>query len=189
MKHSLREFDAEKLAHYDTAMWRAYYGHRFFVLMYLFTRTLRAQFGFTWFRAAKAAFYSGRGAARFRKNASSQDYSSTLTDLQVFFGLIDSYTTEHFDTKLAAELELKWWLIHRYPKRHTETLNDGLAAAMGVVYSVEPKMLADYADNRAKAMHVRDVATWQTKTEPDWDEIDRLLVAAYRSLFKTVQRG
>ena len=187
-KPSLRDFDPQHTGRLDMLIWQAYYNHRFGRMVVLLIQAVHSQFGLNWVQSTKAAYYSGRAATAFRKNAKTKDYTQTIADLETFYTYIRKHSSEDFDPLQMAQLEINWWLVHRYPKQYTQTLEEALAVSMATLYRIDVNLLGDYAKNRAAAGHIRDVATWQTKTEPDWDEIERLLIQAYKSLKEQVRK-
>lgn len=186
--HSLRDFNPAATARLDTMMWRAYYQHKFGKMVFLLIKLMHTQFGLNWLQSIKAAYYSGRAATAFRKNAPTKEYSKPLADLEVFFEYIHQHAVEDFDSKQVASLELEWWLVHRHPKEYTQTLEDALAAAMAALYNIPAASLQKYALYRAKAMHTRDVATHKLKAEPDWIMIEDLLNKSYAHLSSVVRQ-
>lgn len=185
-KSSLRGFDPYDVAKSDTLMWRAYYDHKFLRLTILLVKIIHSQFKLNWLRSIRAAFYSGRAAADFRRNRSSQDYSRVIEDLKIYYEYIEKHAVESFDPQKVAELEMKWWLVHRYPKRYKQSLEHALADAASALHDVPAKDLKYYARYHVEAMHIRDTATWQTKTEPDWEKIEGLLTKSFVALKKAV---
>lgn len=187
-KHSLKDFSPIETAHLDMAIWQAYYQHRFGKMVLLLVKLMRTQFGLNWVQSVKAGYYSGRAAAAFRKNTRTKDYTKSLEDLEAFYVYIHKHSLENFEAKQMAKLELKWWLVHRYPKQHSQSLEEALAQAMATLYNIKPQPLIGYAKFRAQAMHIRDIATWQNKTEPDWQKIENLLLKSYEELKKAVTK-
>lgn len=187
-KHSLKDFNPAETARLDTKMWQAYYQHRFGKLVLLLVRLMHTQFGLSWIQSIKAAYYSGHAASDFRRNSKSKDYAGSLANLEIFYKYIRKHSLEDFNAQKVAELELEWWLVHRYPKQHRQSLEAALAHTMATLYTIKSDALKNYAEYRAKAMHIRDTATWQTKTEPDWVEIEKQLLKSYQELKKAVTR-
>lgn len=187
-KHSLKEFNPSQTARLDTRMWQAYYQHRFGKLVFLLVRLMHTQFGLGWLQSIKAAYYSGRAASNFRKNSKTRDYADSLVNLEVFYKYIRKHSLEDFNAQNVAELEFKWWLVHRYPTQYNQSLEAALAYTMAALYNMKSAPLKNYAKYRAKAMHVRDIATWQTKTEPDWTEIENQLLKSYEELKKAITK-
>lgn len=166
-------------------MWQAYYRHRFLKLIFLLFEVMHVHYQLNWLRSVRAAYYSGRAAIAFRKNS---DYDAALGYLQRYYAYINRFNSEPFDAQKAATLDFEWWLIHRYPKRYAKSLEEGLAAAVAAQYNMKPTNFTKYASYRAQAMHVRDIAAWQTKTEPDWQKIETLLIQSYTALKKAITK-
>jgi hypothetical protein len=62
-----RDFDPERLARLELAMWKAYYRGRPGLLFRLLVRANQAQAGVGWVRAIVAAFWLTWAAARFAR--------------------------------------------------------------------------------------------------------------------------
>lgn len=180
---SLKDFKPKRLAALETKMWRAYYGHNFGQLIILLVRLFKEQFGVNLIVALQLGYHSGKAAAIFRKSG---DQARTLQELQAYFQLLNKHAGNSFDSNIAAQQELEWWLIHRYPKKYKQTLAKSLAAAMATIYNLPAESLQEHADYRAKAMGLRDKATHVDKTEPNWIEIEGLLIKSYQALYDTV---
>lgn len=165
MNRSLREFDPNRVATLETKMWKAYYAHRFLRLAVLLLRLFKEQFHVNFFVALQLAYYSSKAAAIFRKTGNQPETERLLTR---YYQVLEHHAHESFDVSKAAQLELKWWIIHRYPKKYEESLATVLAQAMAVLYSTTPTKLEEYATHRTVAMGFRDKATHLDKVEPDW---------------------
>ncbi|HSX35993.1 MAG TPA: hypothetical protein VLH84_03615 [Patescibacteria group bacterium] len=184
-KKNLREFDYIKTAQLDTDMWRAYYGHNFFLLFVLLLRLMRTQFQFSRRLALRAAYYAAIAATNYRLRYGRKTFPVALKNLAKFYLFISRNATEPFDYTKAAELELEWWNIHRYPEEYDKKLSVSLAATMAVVYNGNTKDFLRYGEYRARAMILRD----NSKSRPDWEEIDSLLKASWKALHDVAQKG
>jgi len=190
IKKNLRQFDPEEIARFDCEMWQAYYKHKFvklFFILFRLARKMHSQFGFSYFRILRATYNLVLSAMDFRLNKGKESKHRILKKLEKAFWLLSNGTIEKFDYKRAAELELEWWLIDRYPARYTMTREEGLALAMGTIYNIEPDKLKEYAHFRAKAMTLQDQAEVEKK-EADWQEIESLLVKSFTSLHVAINK-
>ncbi len=135
--------------------------------------------------AIQAAWYSAFAAIDFRINKDKENQERLLKRLTCFFKIMSKYSADAFDYNKAAELELRWWLVDRYPGRYTTSREDALAEAMGVVYRVKPRSLEKYAQYRRAAMVLYDKAEDEHK-QVDWKEIGSLLKMSFQSLHVAV---
>ncbi len=103
-----------------------------------------------------------------------------------FFKVVSNNSAEHFDPRKAAELELNWWLVDRYPDRYQVSRGEALAMAMANLYDVNPSRLAEFGRYGAEAMALRDQARSEGKAV-DWSGIESMLKKAFRSLYVNVQ--
>lgn len=186
MKKDLRKFDPNKVAELDLEMWQAYYDHNFFKLFILLLRLMHKFFGLDYFSAFRAAFYSASAVIDFRINKGRENSERIRRKLTKFFKIISSNNKKKFNYEKAAELELKWWLVDRYPERYEISREEGLANAMAIVYNINPEKLLEYAIYRAQAMLLQDKAE-KEKGSTDWGQIGILLKKSFNSLYKSIQ--
>jgi hypothetical protein len=184
---NLTLFNYQKVAKLEMEMWRAYYSHRYVILFLLLFRDLRSQFHFGWSVALSAAYYAGLAAADYRINKGQENFSRIEKNLIQFYCLVSENCTKPFDYTKAAELELEWWNIHRYRNKYKKTLEVSLAESIAVIFNGRTKDFMEYARLRAQAMVIRDEADIKKK-EPDWSQIEELLLTSWRSAHYAIQR-
>ena len=187
-RSNLKQFDYRKVAKADTNMWRAYYNHRFLKMFFHLLKLMRSQLGLNWFITLRLAYYSGLAAMNYRLKKGRENYSGVLKNLTKFYRLLSKHSMEPFDYKKAAELELEWWNIHRYPSKYKKTLQQSLAEGMAVVYKVKPESLSEYAHHRAVAMMIPNHEGDKQVTPPDWAKVETLLLKSWQSLHEAVQK-
>ena len=173
-KKSLKNFDPDKTATLEMEAWRAYYKHRFFKLFIVLLALMRTFFSFNWFLVFQAGYYTADATIDFRLNKGKENQPRVLNKLKRFFKVLSNNTVEKFDSEKAAELELNWWFVDRYPNRYEMTREEAIARAMAFLYGRDFKDFMHYADYRAKAMVLQDVAE-EEKREADWNQIESLL--------------
>ncbi|HEX8473016.1 MAG TPA: hypothetical protein VF666_03210 [Pyrinomonadaceae bacterium] len=186
---SLRDFNPDEVARLETAMWRSYYGRERLKLFLQLAELLRTQYRLRFWRSNVTAFRAARAAFVFKDGHSRADYEKALPDLVKFYEAVRSVSDTPFDTERAARLELEWWIIHRERKRHAPAdLERALAELPSELYRVPIEPLAEHARLRAQAMLIRDdrAETTNGVTQQDWQHIDELLHASWRSLHKVV---
>jgi len=187
-KKNLRQLDYAKVAQLDSGMWREYYDHRFFRMFILLLKLMRTQFQFGWLLALRSAYRAGAAATNYRVRKGRENYAGVEKNLVKFYKLISDNSMESFDYRKAAEIELEWWNIHRYPERYERTLGASLAEGMAIIYDGEPKDFSEYGRLRAEAMLLRDEMGDVKQVEPDWVKITSLLSESWKSMYKAAQR-
>jgi hypothetical protein len=180
----IRNFDANEVARQDTAMWRSYYGRQRFLLFRQLSALLRTQYNLPFLRSNLVAFHAARAAFVFKDGHSRADYEKALPDLRSFYAEIRKVSDVPFDAERAAQLELEWWIIHRQRESQQEgDLARALADLSAEIYQVPAERLMEHARLRAEAMKMRDnQAEAGGVREADWQKIDELLHASWKSL-------
>ncbi len=189
-KVDLTQFDPIKVGRLDSDMWRSYYNHQFHKLFWQLCRLLKTQLGLSWPVTLRLAYYSAWAAADYRlRKRKGVNNDRVLSNLTKFYGLISRRSTTTFDCKKAAELELKWWDVHRKSTHNNEALERSLAEGAAVIYGVPPAKLSHYAHCRAEAMilprHEGDAQVVPT----DWQKVTELLEEAWGSLHAAVKKA
>lgn len=165
-------------------MWRSYYGRQRFLLFRQLSELLRTQYNLPFLRSYLVAFHAAKAAFVFKDGPSREDYEKALPDLHSFYADIRKVSDVPFDAERAAQLELEWWIIHRQRASHQDgDLARSLADSAAELYQVPAERLMEYARLRAEAMTMRDnQAEAGGVTEADWQKIDELLRASWKSL-------
>ena len=185
-KQSLKDFDPDIIAELDLKMWRAYYERKFLKLFILLFRLNQQFFRFNYLSTLKATYYSASATIDFRLNRGKENHKRITRKLTRFFKIISDNSIEEFDYKKAAELELNWWLVDRYPDRYTTSREGALAMAMANLFGVEPSKLSEFGNYGAQAMVLRDEARSEGK-EFDWNAMGSLLNKSFNSLHKNIR--
>jgi hypothetical protein len=149
----------------------------------------RTQFGFSPLDSFRIALAAAQAAKAFQPTRSREAANAALPSLMTYFRLLASATSDGFDAKEAARLELDWWQARREavaPGQYGVTVARVAAITYGK-RADEPSMLIS-GIGRAEAMAYRD-ARGQAMTDPDWSEIECRLRRAYRSLKAAVAGG
>ncbi|MEA2174559.1 MAG: hypothetical protein QOD00_2151 [Blastocatellia bacterium] len=180
----LRDFDADEVARQDTAMWRSYYGRQRFLLFRQLSELLRTQYNLPFLRSNLVAYHAAKAAFVFKDGKNRADYEKALPDLRSFYMEIRKVSDVPFDAERAAQLELEWWIVHRQRADHQEgDLARALADLSAEIYHVPAERLMEHGRLRAEAMTIRDnKAEAGGVTEADWQKIDELLHASWKSL-------
>lgn len=103
-----------------------------------------------------------------------------------FYELVRAPSGGMYDPRRAAQLEIRWWAIHR--QRDQEPDRSALARALAdnyaEVYQLPPERLLAAGDARAEAMDLSDqwIREGTAADSPLLDRIAERLVACYRAL-------
>jgi hypothetical protein len=109
-----------------------------------------------------------------------------------FYRLADRAGQLSVDPEVAAELEVRWWLLHR-ERQHDqrggdEDLTDALIALYGYIYQAEPAAVTRAAELRVRAMNLSDlwVAAGCDLNDPTLSQERLALVASYTALREAI---
>lgn len=181
-KKDLSNLNPDFMASVDTEMWQAYYRHSFGKLFLLLMKLTYSYFRPNYVLTLRAAYHSAFAAIIFRKTKGNENKKAVTEHLEKFYKLLSGYNMQPFDYKKAAELELQWWLVDRYPKRYEFSRATALAEAMAVVYNVKSEKLRKYGQKRAEAMELIGEHHYNVKVTPNWNNIKSLLLESYQAL-------
>jgi hypothetical protein len=173
----MRRFDPARMAELETGMWQAYYAKERVHLFRLLVTMLHEQYHYSWAIALREGFYLARAAARFGDLR--DHYEIVLPDLERAYTTARDWTHARFDPTAVARAELSWWVARRFPGQNSaEHVGRLMAAEYALLYEAPIDRVANAALLRAEAGRLRD----DTARQPDWNEIQSLLLASYRSL-------
>ena len=183
----IRNFSPDTFAKLDADMWVAYYNHRFFSLFVLLFKLNYTHFQPSLILTVRGAYHSAMAAIVFRRTKGNEDSDRVLKHLVHFYKLLATHTVSTFDYRKAAELEMEWWLVDRYPDRYEISRAAALAEGMAVIYSVPEVSLKTYGRKRAAAMELLGDYHYDKTATVDWDKLRTLLKESYGSLHASVQ--
>lgn len=185
--HDIRSFDPNVLAKLDADMWVAYYNHRFFSLFVLLLKLNYIHFRPSVILTIRGVYHSAMAAIVFRRTKGREDTESVLQHLVRFYKLMSARNISPFDYQKAAELEMAWWFVDRYPGRYKISRAAALAEGMAAVYNVSPASLKEYGQDRAAAMELLGEYHHDVTATVDWERLRRLLQKSYAGLHVAVQ--
>src|SRR5690349_3928611 len=96
----------ERLAYLEAAIWRSYYDRRWLRVLGLTLQLVHEQFHLSWPRAVQAAYYTTRAALAWAPLE--HDLQKVRRYLERFYR-----ATHAKDPAGVAELELRYWVVHR----------------------------------------------------------------------------
>ena len=186
----LRRFDADGVARLETAMWRSYYDKQRLRLFLELRELMGVQYRFPRLASFEEAYLATRAAFVFKAGKERPDYQKALPYLERYYEEIARIGNLNFDPKRVAALELEWWIVHRQEDRYSfEELATACARMMAEMYGADLGRLMEHGRLRAEAMKIRDRnAVAGGLTDADWQQIERLLQGAYRSLYHVVNQ-
>ena len=185
------DFDPDRLADLETAMWKAYYRRQPARLFGSLLLGLREQAHASWPRALAASFFLTRAAAGFAR--STGGYERFAPDVARGYRLLGLPAS--VDVEEVARRELGWWVVRR-----EIGLAAGTAAGAAItrlyaaIYSVPEAIVAEAGRLRGEAAEVRDRGA---SADPDghtgagrayWPRVTQLLRESYRELHRAVNR-
>lgn len=186
-KKNLKMFNPDKVANLEAGVWHAYYHHQFLKLFFLLIKSLRELYSLSLSTAIRAGYHTSIVAVNFRLHRHKENREQIRRRLVKFFQILSDCSLTPLDHEKASDFEMQWWFVDRYPDRYDISREEAIALAAGAIYDVDPSQLMQYADYRAQAMVVQDVAEAEHK-EADWNKIESLLKKAYRSLYENIQQ-
>ena len=109
----MRDFEADRTADLEVAMWKAYYAKERLRLFLLLVRMLREQYHYPWSTALREAYHLGRAASTFGDLKGG--YEQVLPDLEKGYATARAWLHAGFDPTALARAELSWWVARRMP--------------------------------------------------------------------------
>lgn len=180
----LRAFDPETTGRLEQRAWAYYYYRQWPRLFDALLRLSRSQFNLSLPRAVYASYLATQAQVVFARQGDRDGLAEAY--MRRFYEFVREPVAGRYDSARAAELELRWWVVHRqreqYPDR--SALVAALAATYAEVYRRPPEQLREAAEARALAMDLSDQWNREGKdpASPLLEQIADLLVASYRAL-------
>jgi hypothetical protein len=183
------EFDPDRLADLETAMWKAYYRRQPARLFGHLLEGLREQGQASWPRAIAASLYLTRAAARFAR--STGGYDRFVPDIARGYRLLGLPAT--VDADEVARRELGWWVVRReIGLAAGQAAGDAITRLYAAIYEQPETAVAEAGRLRGEAAEVRDRGATADSDGPTgrgrayWPEVARLLRASYRCLHEAL---
>jgi hypothetical protein len=169
-------FDADRLAYLEVAGWRAYYDHKWLLTFRLLVQLSREQFGLSWGRAVAWAPVDNKPRVALRY-------------IRKFYRLAAKYGSNvHFEPRRTAELEFKYWDVHRRlsgrPESEKMPLIQTLAELHSAIFGLPVEAMWQSGVDRARSTDTVDEITGKRSTdvEGDWRRAEEYLRKAYRDI-------
>jgi len=182
----LSGLNPEMIAYYETAGWRAYYARDWLRVFGLMVLLIESQFHIPFPRSFLAALHIIRASIAFVPHDHNLD--AVQGHLERFYRLAASANGDAFDPRRAAELELRYWVIHRElaeaPAFDKRPLIESLAALHALLFARAPTEIWASAESRAAAAAAVDRITGRRSTDEaaDWRRVEECLRRAYQQV-------
>jgi hypothetical protein len=186
------DFDPDRLAALETAMWKAYYRRQPARLFGHLVQGLREQAHASWPRAVVASLFLTKGAGGFAR--STGDYERFAPDVARGYRLLG--LPANIDAEEVARRELRWWVVRReIGLAAGAAAGDAITRLYAALYDMPDSKVAEAGRLRGEAAEVRDRGA---NDDPDgstgpggvyWPEVARLLRDSYRALHEALADG
>ncbi|MFN8515205.1 MAG: SRPBCC family protein [Chloroflexia bacterium] len=184
-----RTFDADGIAHYEMAGWRAYYDREWARLLQMTVGMCQAQFGIPFPLSLKAAYHIVRASVAWAPI--DHDEVAVLDQLEKFYAIAARHSPLNFDPHRVAEWEFRYFDVHRRLAGQPEKaeLLETLTQLHSAIFGISPEDARESAEWRMAAMNRVDTITSKSSTdvEGDWRRIEDELQRAYRSVARHLE--
>lgn len=158
MKNPIPLFDPHTIAFYEVANYVAYYQKRWPTLLRYTVGLIQQAFGLSLPRAIQGAYLYARAEIAFAPFPNN-DPAKTEAYLTRFYRMVKQvHMLSHLDERKAAQLDVRWWIIHReqFANADTSLLANALADLLSYAYQTPKEQLQAAAQARADAMLISD---------------------------------
>ncbi len=181
-------FDPDRLAYLEVAGLRAYYDHKWMLMLRLVVQLMHEQFNLSWLRAIQAAYYVTRASVAWAPLDNKPQV--TRRYIHKFYKLAAQYGSGYnsYDPRKVGEAEYKYWVLHRnrglHPDSDITPYISCLADLHNALFGLTLDQAQESAENRAHGTDAIDRVTGKRSTgiEADWKEAEHYLRIAYRSV-------
>src|SRR5689334_6720614 len=179
----MRNFDPQKIAHYEKENYVAYYQKDWLKLLRVSIGMVGEAFALSWWQAMYGAYLIARAEIAFAPFPNN-DIPKTEAYVKRFYQFIKNIHHEDFDVDRATKLEVNWWSVHRklFGNVDNQELVDALANLYVETYGVDSPKLKEAAQGRAMGMLYSDLWVNEGKAEGS-----PLLVKEEEALYQSYQ--
>jgi hypothetical protein len=175
-------FDPATAAAHEAAVWQAARAREDFGVYFNNVTLLRDLHGYTWFRAARAAYPLSHAMLAFVGQRSK--YERLLPDLEEAAADEKAWTGATFDPAAVARAQLTAWIATRTPGLDAEDVGERIAEELALRYELPSGIAMEAALARANALALDA----DGGVDPDWPSITRTLTTSYASLGDAIRR-
>ena len=182
-------FNPDQVAYYEVAGWKAYYDHAWLRLLRLVIALVREQFHIPFPAYLLAAYYITRASAAWVPV--DHDLKKVQTYLEKFYQLARRYSGLKFDAAYVAELEIRYWIVHRELVGNPDKAE--FTAAMidlhSAIFGISKDAASESGEQRVQANVILDTITGRTSQDPanDWLKCEEHLRRCYQSIQQAMQ--
>jgi hypothetical protein len=175
----IRNFDPQKVAHYEKENYVAYYQKDWWKLFRVSVAMVKEAFALSWLQALYGAYLVARAeiaAAPFPDN----DIPLAESYMQRFYQFIKNVHREDFDPAQAAKLDVNWWVVHRrlFGNSENQELVEAVRCLYEEVYSSASEKFQEAAYQRVMGMLYSDL--WVREGKP---AVSPLLIKEEEALY------
>jgi hypothetical protein len=182
----MRGFNPDAIAYYETEGWRAYYDRNWLRAFGLMVHLSESQFHIPFPRSFLAVYHVIRASVAFVPRE--HDLDIVRHHLEQFYCIAAASNRGAFDPNTVAELELRYWVIHRElaatPQADKRPLIECVAALHAALFGRTSADLWESAVRRVTAANAVDQITSRRSTDPaaDWLRVEENLRRAYQQV-------
>ncbi|HZT06490.1 MAG TPA: hypothetical protein VFC51_05630 [Chloroflexota bacterium] len=177
-------FDPDRVAALEAAGWRAYYDRAWPEMFRILVRMCQEQFHIPFPTSLVAAFHVVRGSMAWAPI--DHDERAVLASYVRFYRLVRRYSGLTFDPERVAELELRYYDVHRRLVGHPDKteLIETMTALHSALFGLTPEQARESAELRVLANNTVDAITTKTSDDPerDWRKLEAFLRECYLSV-------
>lgn len=178
------DFHPERLAYCEAAGWRAYYDRDWLKMLRLINRMCYEQFRIPFPASLLASYYITRASAAWVP--ADHDEQAILDLHEKYYRIAHRYSGLGFDPKRAAELEERYWDVHRRlsGKPDKTEFVTTMVDLHSVVFGLTPEQARESAELRVLANNTVDLITSGASQDPeaDWRKLEEYLRQCYESI-------
>ena len=178
------KLNPDRVAYFEAAGWRAYYDHKWIKMLRLIVGLCQEQFHIPFPMSLLAGYYTTRASAAWVPV--DHDEQKVFRYLQKFYQFARLYSGLKFDPNRVAELELRYFDVHRRlaGNPENEEFLQTLIDLHSAIFGISPEQAKESAEWRLLAATTVDLITSHTSTdvEGDWKKLEEDLRRCYRSL-------
>jgi len=189
-----REFAADRVAHFETAGWQAYYDRNWLRAFWLLMQLNREQFNMSPLTALQAALDTVRATMAFAP-LGREDLPNATKHLRQFYAKAARALRWKANARTLAELEMEYWVVHRKlavarkanpTDGDSEPLIRSFQNLHAALFDSTPDAQRESAEWRARAAETVDLITSKRSTDVagDWRRVEEFLRKAYRSVMR-----
>ncbi len=177
----MRNFNPQKIAHYEKENYVAYYQKDWPKLLRVSVGMVGEAFALNVWQAVYGAYLIARAEIAFAPFPEN-DIPKTEAYVRRFYRFIQNIHHEDFDVERTVKLEVNWWSVHRklFGNKENQELVDALANLYVETYGADSPKMREAAQQRALGMLHSDL--WVNAGKP---ENSPLLVQEEAALYKS----